>query len=163
MIRLLILLLGLFVLWVLFYSGLRKQQKIIISLTVVLLAGAGAWFEGYGETPRFGLIQPEQVVVCGVSGQHSYRTNYQIQFCLENMADDAIVARLELRFIALDCGDGDGDCQQVDFVDKQLNIELLPQQKTESTENLAFNKINPDTPTLTWMVDVLGVKATKIR
>lgn len=161
MIRLLILLLGLFVFWVLFYSGLKKQQKIIISLAVFLLAGAGAWFEGYGETPRFGLIMPEQVVVCAVSGQHSYRTNYQIEFCLENQARDASVARLELRFFALLCTAG--ECFEADSVNKQLNVELLPHQRIEKTANLPFNKIVPEAASLTWKVDVVSVKAIKIK
>ena len=161
MIRLLILLLGLFVFWVLFFSALRKQQKIIISLAVVLFAVAGAWFEGYGDTPRFGLIEPEQVVVCGVSGHHSYRTNYQIQFCLENQAENAMVERLELRFIALDCSAG--ECQEIDSVSKQLNIQLSPQQQIEKTTNLAFNKLARESSPQTWLVEVISVKATKVR
>lgn len=157
MIRLIIFAIGLFLLWLLFASGFSKRNKIIFTVVALTLAIVGAIVEGFGETPRFGMIQNEQIVVCGVQAEYSYRSNYNITFCLKNTASTATTQRVTLRFAARDCTDE--PCRELDAVEKQLGLVIAPGEQLQRVENLAFDKLNPQAADISWQVVVLKVKA----
>ena len=114
MIRLIILALGVFLIWMLFYSGFSKQRRIIVSVVAMVVGILGLWLEQRGETPRSGRMPVSELVSCGVSGKHSYRTNFDIEFCLENKSERATVKRVGLRFVAKQCIRGEcSDVQEI--------------------------------------------------
>ena len=160
MIRLIILALGLFLFWLIFFSGASKQNKRIVSGIAALLVVVMVWIESAGTTPRSGVISPDQIVACSdASAEHSYRSNYNVSFCLQNNATHGTAKRLELRFSALQCATK--TCQSLDSATKSIALELAPGERVEQIENLAFEQLTAGLEGLIWQVDVLDVKATK--
>ena len=160
MIRLIILALGLFLFWLILFSGASKQNKRIFSGITVLLMVLIVVIESAGTTPRSGVISPEQIVVCGAtSAVHSYRSNYSVSFCLQNNATQGTVKRLELRFNALSCITK--PCQTIDSTTKSMSMQLAPGEQLEQIENLAFDQLTAKPESLVWQVEILDVKATK--
>ncbi|NND80990.1 MAG: hypothetical protein HKN50_01045 [Gammaproteobacteria bacterium] len=157
MIRLIIPVLGLILIWLLFFSGFSKQRRILISLTLVLLTGAGLWWEQAGKTPRADLMPLSQLQACGASGQHSYRTNFDIEFCLLNASENFIVKRVSLDFIALQCDAG--RCAELQRISRDVAIELLPFAQTTLVENLRFEAVSPSSNEVVWNVEPTAVKA----
>ncbi len=159
MIRLIIFLIGAVLLWILFASSMNKRLKIILSLSLVVILIAGVWYENYGEMPRNGLVTTEQVVSCGVTAKHSYRSDYKINYCLKSNSKTATTKRLELRFIALDCSSQ--PCKEIESVIKEVNFEIAPQQKINKDVSLAFDSVSQNQQHLEWEVEVVSVKAVK--
>ena len=160
MIRLIILVLGLFLFWLNLFSGASKQNKLIFSGIAALLIVVIVLIESAGTTPRSGVISPDQIVACGdTSAERSYRTNYNVSFCLQNNATHGTVKRLELRFSALSCATK--PCQTIDSVTKPMSMVIAPGEHLEQIENLAFDQLAAGLEDLIWQVDVLDVKAIK--
>ncbi|MEM7358021.1 MAG: hypothetical protein AAF431_02870 [Pseudomonadota bacterium] len=159
MIRIIVLAIGLFVIWMLFFSDFPRKRKIDFTLLALFLVVGGLWLEGRGSTPRMGLIEVEEVVSCGATGERSYLTNFNVDHCLQNNSTSASVKRLGLKFSALACADG--ECTELESVEKDLQIEIAPQETINNTENIAFNKVPKDAENLSWEVEVVSVKATR--
>lgn len=158
MIRLIILALGVFLIWLLFVSSFDRRRKIAISVVVLILAVLAVWFEGRGETPTTGRIQSTDIVVCGVSASHSYRTNFDIEFCLQNNSVEATAKRIRMAFIAERCATST-ECIEVEKVNKEFAIELPPGLSKNQTENLNFKAVDSLDQSLSWRVEVEQVKA----
>jgi hypothetical protein len=160
MIRLIILALGLFLFWLNMFSGASKKNKRIFSGITVLLMLVIVFIESAGTTPRSGVISREQIAVCGAtSAEHSYRSNYNVSFCLQNNATQGTVKRLDLRFSALSCATK--PCQTLSSATKSMSMEIAPGKQLEQTENLSFDQLSSELENLTWQVEVIDVKATK--
>lgn len=157
MIRLIILALGVFLIWMLFFSGFSKQRRVIVSVLAIVVCVAGLWLEQRGETPRSGRMPVSELVDCGVSGKHSYRTNFDIEFCLENQSARATVKHVGLKFMAMQCEHG--DCREVQTITKRLTINLAPSQRSTQTENINFSMIDPLDESVVWRVQTDSVKA----
>ena len=158
MIRLIIIFLGLLLIWLLFFSGFNKQRKILFSAFIVLFAGLGIWYEQSGKTPRANLVETGQVFSCGVSAQHSYRTNYDIEFCLQNNSDYEL-ARVGLDFMVSKCLNG--NCTEVQAVHKEFPVKLLAGQQAKLTENLNFDQVSETDTGLVWTSVTKTVKARR--
>lgn len=158
MIRIFILVIGIFLLWLLFISSFAKKKKIIIGLCAVVLLVTGLWYESRGNTPKAGLIEVGEVISCGTSAEFSYRSNYNVNLCLQNNSTTATVKRLELRVSVLSCEDS--ICQEVDYSDKGVSLEIEPEQRINTTLNLSFARLEKDTPNLKWTVETRSVRAT---
>lgn len=157
MIRLIILVLGIFLIWLLFYSNFSKQRRVVISLLAVTACVLGLWLEQRGESPRAGRMAVSELVQCGVTGTHSYRTNFDIKFCLQNNSPAATVKRVALDFTALKCSQG--DCREVQVVSRELACDLSPAARISLTENINFKLVDPLDKTIVWKVQPTSVKA----
>lgn len=143
----------------LFFSDFPKKRKITYAVLAMVLAVTGLWLEGRGNTPRMGLIEVAEVVSCGATAQHSYLTNYNISYCLQNNSSDATVKRLGLRFTATNCiGD---QCTELETVERELQLEIGPQATANATENISFERVEKEISDINWSVDVVSVKATR--
>ncbi|MBT8114325.1 MAG: hypothetical protein KJP04_03035 [Arenicella sp.] len=129
----------------------------MISLLAIALCAAGLWLEQRGETPRAGRMAVAELVECGVNGKHSYRTNFDIQFCLQNNSSQATVKRVALKFVALQCDLG--DCREVQAVSKELACDLAPSERITLTENINFKMVDPLDENVVWSVQPTSVKA----
>jgi len=69
MIRLIIIAIGLFILWVLFLSSFEKRRKIIIAIAAVVVLIAGLILDGWGKKPRSNIVNIDQIEVCGVTAK----------------------------------------------------------------------------------------------
>jgi hypothetical protein len=159
MIRIIILVIGVLILWVLFFSPFSKQQKIVISACAGLILAIGLWYESHGKTPKSDLISVSEIVSCGASGEFSYRSNYNVDLCLQNNSVVATVQRIGLRVSVLSCENS--NCSEIDAVDKEIRVHIKPQQEVQMTQNLSFDKLDPEIPYLNWMVQITSARATR--
>lgn len=157
MIRLIIVGIGVFLIWLLFFSGAPKKSKILLGFSAVFLVGFAIWFEGYLKTPREGVIEAQQLSSCGISATHSYRSNYNISYCLENGSKAATVKRIELRFIASDCLQQ--PCIERATAVKQREVSIAAGESQQLSDDLAFNAIKDHTVALQWTLEVVSVRA----
>lgn len=157
MIRLILVAIGIFIVWVLFLSGFSKRQKIIICLAALLICVAGMWFEQSSQTPKEGVISLSEIVDCGVTSKHSYRTNYDIEFCLRNNSLSATAKRVAISFAALNCEAG--NCEEIQVINKDVALSLEPEQQITRTENLNFDKVEESLESVVWIAKVVSVKA----
>jgi hypothetical protein len=158
MIRIIILVVGVFLLWLLFFSSFAKKKKIIIGSFAVALLAVGLWYESRGNTPKAGLIKVSEVISCGTSAEFSYRSNYNVTVCLQNNSVSATVKRLELRVSVLSCVDS--ECREIDFAEKGVSLQIEPNQRVTKTLNLPFANLEPSMPSLNWVVETKSVRAT---
>ena len=160
MIRLIIVLVFLFLIWLLFVSEFSKNRKIAISVFALLLCGFSIWYDDYSKKAVEGLVDISNLQVCGVSGEHSYRTNFDINLCLQNTAGRGVVKRVRVAIMAARCNSADM-CVVVDRVERARSLELAPGEQLDLKENLNFPNLDPDTPEIRWTAEVLSVKATQ--
>ena len=154
------------IVWLMFFSGFSKRARIIASLALTAVLFLGLWLEDAGKNPRTNLIKPEQISVCGVSGEFSYRSNYNVTICLRNESPDSELRRIVLGIAALDCAGG--ECTEVERVEKQIQLVLAPGEQSEIVQNLRFDKLphadpaavaDDSTSTTKWAVEVAQVWA----
>lgn len=160
MIRVFIALIGVFIIWVLFYSKFKKERKIALVALAVILSTLGIWFESSVGKPRTNIIEPDQVINCGVIAKHSYRTNFDIQLCVQNTAEFGRIRRLKLSIIAEQCS-GSGECVELQRVARDLSVDVVPQSSISLSQNLSFDDVDSDLKGLRWSFIVRSVKASQ--
>ena len=161
MIRVIILLIFLFLVWVLYASGFEKPRKIRICIIAVVLCSIGFWFDGYYKRALNSLIEVSEVRVCGVTAEFSYRTNYDVKICLQNDATDAAVSRLKVAVIASNCAED--LCAEVQRVERDTLVNIDPISRVTLEQNLSFDRVNQDQSSIQWSVEVLDIKATRMK
>lgn len=157
MIRLILVAIGVFIIWVLFLSGFNKRQKISICIAALLICIAGLWFDQSSQTPRENVMSISELEDCGVNSKYSYRTNFDIEFCLRNSSLTATAKRLGMSFIALNCVAG--NCEELQVVNKDVSLSLEPETQITMKENLSFDKVDTTSETVVWVVKVNSIKA----
>lgn len=163
MIRLIIALLGLFLIWVLFFSKQSKERKIAITAITVLLSVSGLWYESSSGKPSNKLVSPNQINICGVRAEHSYRSNFDVFLCLENTADTGHVKRASFSIIASQCNDSTttNNCTEIQRVKRDIAVEIAPKSSQQVKQNQSFAKVAPDAENVHWSIEVNSVKATQ--
>ena len=160
MIRVVIVVLVLVLIWVLFLSNFPKRTRIILASLVVMLALLGAWFDGLGQNPKTGLVEPSQLSVCGLEVAYTYRTNFDVTLCLNNTATHADVTRVRYTIIAEQCV-RPSECQQLAQVTRDTLFTIPAGSQSSKTQNLDFKPIDAKVPNLNWRATVDSVKAIK--
>jgi len=160
MIRLIIIAIGLFILWVLFLSSFEKRRKIIIAIAAVVVLIAGLILDGWGEKPRSNIVNIDQIEVCGVTAKHSYRSSFDLDICLQNNANQGTVKRIALVVSAADCP-ANGLCTELQNVTRDFPIELDSGSKITVEQNLSFDQVKRDSQTVQWSVEPVSVKAVR--
>lgn len=163
MVRILIPVVAVVLIWLLFFSGLSKRLRIILSTLLVVAMLFGLWLDTNDKALSTKLIAPEEVVSCGASGKYSYRTNFNIHLCLQNAATQGTVKRLVVKVAALRCVAA--NCKELSVVEEQINLSIAAGHQLEHTENLAFESLGENAQQLSdellWTVEVIKVWSTK--
>lgn len=159
MVRLLILVVLLFLIWLLFVSKFTQPRKIIIAVAALLVGGVAIWFEGYGENPKEGIVALEEVVICGVESVHSYRTNFNVSVCLENKSQQGTIQRVSISVLAERC-ETDASCVAIENVQRDVLFVLAPGAKQTLKQSLGFDKVDSAEDTR-WSATVERVLATR--
>lgn len=159
MIRLILVAIGIFIVWVLFLSQFTRQQKIIICTVSLLVCVAGLWFDQSSHTPKEGLISVNEMENCGVNAKHSYRTNFDIELCLRNLSENATAKRVSISYTALNCVAG--NCEELQVVNRDIALSLAPQLQLILSDNLNFDHVDPSLETVVWVAKVNSIKALK--
>jgi len=162
MLRFILLFIGLFLIWVLFFSNYKKAYKISISAISALVVACGLWWEMQRDALSTTLIDNEQIKICDLQITHSYRTNYDVTVCLNNQTKDAVAKRIALRYTALLCNP---DCVVIDETDKERLITLPTLEQRILNDNIRFDNVDSTltktTPsTIQWRATVIEVKST---
>ena len=152
MIRLLLLIVALLLIWLLFFSQFARKLRLGLSAVLVALLVLALWIESSNKTARTGLIAADQIGICGVRGEFSYRTNYNIDACLLNQHESATARRVQIRFSALLCEQG--DCRELENVTRTFTVDLPPQTRQETAANLSFPALEESMQGLTWSAEV---------
>lgn len=140
MVRLIIVFIGLFLVWVLFFSGFTKDRKILVSAVVALLAVIGIWVESYIEKPSLHIVENNELISCGIEAKHSYRSNYDFILCLHNKANEGHIKRLVFDLVAQQC-DVDHQCTELERVQRDLSVDIAPSSTTKLMQNLNFSNV----------------------
>lgn len=162
MIRLIIIAIAIFLIWVLFFSSFEKRQKIAIAIVAILICAVGALWERHTKKPRSNLVSVTQLVSCGVQAKHSYRSNFDLDICLNNIGTVGSVKRVDMEIKAIQCaGDNaaDRDCIVLESVARSLSVDIAPQTTEILKENLSFKLVDKDASGLQWGIEVTAVKA----
>lgn len=157
MIRVIIILLFLFIIWVLYASGFDKPRKIRISIIAVVFCLIAFWFDGYDKRQISNLVSLENVKVCGLSAEYSYRTNFDFKLCVRNTAEKGTLSRIDFAVIAQDCRDD--ECTEIQRVERSTPIDVAPQQESSLEQNISFDKVDPDSKAVQWSALILKTKA----
>jgi len=160
MIRVIIALIGIFIIWVLFFSKFSKQSKIALVAGAIILSMTGFWFESSAGKSRSGIVQVDQIVSCGISAQHSYRTNFDISLCIRNNAETGNVTRLGLYIIAEQCVSSES-CVELQGVERDIAVDVPAQSSVKLLQNLSFTKLDANSNQVRWSFKVRSVQASK--
>lgn len=160
MIRLLIALIGGFLIWVLFFSSFSKQKKIVIAVLAVLISALGLGYEIISQQPVKGAMALTSVEACGVHAKHTYRTNFDLNICVNNVAEQGDITRIGFSIIASYCEEPNS-CVEVERVRRDLNVELRASDNLVIEQNLAFNELDPELDGIIWALDIHSLEAVK--
>lgn len=159
MIRVIIVLVFLFLVWVLYVSGFEKPRKIRISIIALILCGIGFWFDGYDKRQVSNFVSIDDVVSCGVNAEHSYRTNFDLAICVQNNAEKGTISRLNMAVIASQCDAQ--TCTQLQRVERSMLVNIPPKSFSTVDQNLSFDDVNPLLTNVQWSFEILETKALR--
>lgn len=159
MIRLLIIVVALVLFWVVFLSDFSRQRKIWVAVGAMLFSAVALWLESNWLQPKKDVVEANQIVDCGTTATHSYRTSFDLMICLRNQASVGRVKRVSFDVVASQCT-APGTCQELQRVPRELSIDLPAQTDIELKQNLQFNLVDPAATDLAWAVEVKSVRAT---
>lgn len=159
MVRLLIPLVAIFLVWLLFFSPFSKKLRLGLSAAVIVATVFGLWIDTNGRSVKTNRVVPNEVVTCGISGEYSYRTNYNVTVCLQNNADRASVQRLRVRFDVLACEGG--DCETLDASEETFSVAIAPKTHVEHVANVSFDKLPANMEGPIFSATVLEVWASR--
>lgn len=161
MIRLVILLLFLILLWLLAASGFERRRKIVLGLLLIGSAIALFLFEGYDKRELSSLVLESQVQSCGVSAKHSYRTNFDLQLCVQNLADVGTISRMKMAVVAQTCTSDNVPCLQLERVIRDIPVKITPKSQSLILQNLSFKQVDPNDLSVKWSLEIISTKATR--
>lgn len=162
MVRLVVLLLFVILFWLLVASGFERRRKIVLGVLLICLAVAGFVFEGYDKRELKNLISQSQVQSCGVSAKHSYRTNYDLQLCVQNLADNGSISRLKMAIVAQKCSPNDTqECLQLERVIRDIPVKIAAKSQAHILQNLSFKLVDPADQNVDWSLEIISTKATR--
>lgn len=159
MVRLLIPLIAVFLIWLLFFSALAKNLRIGLSVAVIVATLFGLWLDTNGRGINTSRVDVSDVVSCGISGEFSYRANYNLSLCLKNKAERGTVERVQVRFAVELCNAG--ECQIQDTVDESINLSLPAGETIQLTENVAFKQLAANVKNPVFSANVIQVWASR--
>lgn len=157
MIRVIVLFIGLTLIWVWLGSPFPRKAKITISLVALFAAVALVVYEVHSNKPRIGLVQQDQLKICGLKVDHSYRTDFKVNLCFENLSS-ATVKRVEYRVSASQCNPS-GECEVLEKASRDRVLTITPLSTVTVDDTLRFDSLNPNSKLLSWQADVLSIKA----
>ena len=160
MIRIIIAFIGLFLIWVLFFSGFSKDKKALIVAASLVLSMLGIWFESDFNKPKSSAVTNSDVSSCGVLASHSYRSSFDFELCFTNNASFGDITRIGFTLIALNC-EKPSACVEVQRVERDLNFDLPMNTSGKLTQNLSFSNVPVSLENTQWSLKVNSVKAAK--
>ena len=157
MIRIIIALIGLFLVWLWVASGFARAAKLVISGIAVIASLFLIGLEVYNNKPRVGLVANEEVSNCGLSVQHSYRSDYKVAVCFANKGEHTI-RRLRFGITASQC-DPLGNCIKLETTERDIPLVWDPGFEQKLNETLRFENVIPSAPDVQWSAEEISVKA----
>lgn len=161
MIRLLLAVVIVLILWLLFFSSLRKRIRILVSGALLALVIIALYIENDANTAKTKNAKIEDVVSCGTKAKQTYRTNYDVIHCVRNTSARATIRRISLTTRVVVCPEG--ECKEIDSQEKTVSVNIAPNSEQEIVTNLAFDEaaaLSQDhQKALVWTTDITQVWA----
>lgn len=162
MIRLVILLLFLILFWLLMASGFERRRKIVLGLLLIGLAIGAFLVDGYDKRELENLVEESQVQSCGIKATHSYRSNYDLELCVQNLAEKGSLSRLKMAIVAQKCSvKNEQPCLQLERVIRDIPVKIGPTSQQLILQNLSFKQVDPNDSDVQWSLEILSSKATR--
>ena len=159
MIRVLLLFLGFAFLWVLFFPGMSKKTRLITIGAIVIAFFVGLFFEKKDDFQSAHLVSAGKVDVCDLEVKHSYRTNYDVHFCLQNRIENITVKRVALTLKANNCQTQ--PCTDLQTVHKEIPVTLPFDKAVRLRENMQLDKVGNDHDHIQWQLEVTPLVASR--
>ena len=162
MIRLVILILFVILLWLLIASGFERRKKMVLGALLILSAIGAFLFEGYDKRDLPNLVDESQVQSCGVTAKHSYRSNFDLNLCVQNLAEKGVISRLKMAIVAKKCSSSDAEsCLEIDRVVRDIPVKISPKAEVTLLQNLSFKNVEPASKDVQWSLEVIATKARR--
>lgn len=162
MIRLVILILFIILLWLLVASGFERRKKMVLGALLIILSIVGFLYEGYDKRELPNLVDQSQVQSCGVTAKHSYRSNFDLNLCIQNLAEKGTISRLKMAIVAKKCSSSSAQsCLEIDRVVRDIPVRILPKSEVSLLQNLSFKNVEPVTKDVQWSLEVIDTKARR--
>lgn len=162
MIRLVILLLFVVLLWLLIASGFERRRKIVLGVLLIGCAIGAFLFEGYDKRELENLVAESDVKSCGMTAKHSYRTNFDLELCVQNLAEKGTISRLKMAVVAQKCSAQNAqECLQLERVIRDIPVKITPKSQVYILQNLSFKHVDPQDNNVDWSLDIISTKATR--
>ena len=157
MIRVIVILIGVALIWVWLGSPFTRKVKVWVSILALLAAISLVAYEVHGHKPRAGLIQPDQLAICGLDVAHSYRSDFRIKLCLSNKAS-ATAKRVAYQVIAKAC-ESSNACVEIGRAMRDRLVDIDANTNIEIEDTLRFENVAPTENAISWSAEVVSVQA----
>lgn len=157
MIRVIVVLIGVALVWVWLGSSFTRKVKVGVSILALLAAISLVAYEVHRHKPRLGLIQPDQLAICGLDVAHSYRSDFRVKLCLSNKAS-ATAKRVTYEVIAHSCESNDV-CVEIERTMRDRLVDIDTNTNIEIEDTLRFDNVAPTEKIISWSAEVVSVQA----
>lgn len=158
MIRLLLPLAAILIVVIALFTPFSKRVKIALCVGLSIALVIVLWLGSNGHGLNTSRVTPADIQVCGISGEYSYRTNYNLSMCLKNTGNGH-VQRLQARFLVETCANG--SCQTIDQVEETLNLSIVANSEIQHIENISFTQLKPEQENVRFSAEILQVWASR--
>jgi hypothetical protein len=106
-----------------------------------LLFIGGTWWEIGRDKPRTDAVALESVSPCGVVVTPSYRTNYQVELCVQNSSGRGLT-RIGYTVVAESCKpETTNECVEVEQISREIPVSIQANSRKTIRENIRFEEI----------------------
>ncbi len=156
MIRVIIAIIGIVMLWVWLGSPFTRRTKRFISVIAMVCAGVMIGVEVHNNKPRESLVSIEQVSVCGLNVNATYRSDYKVALCLRNNSNHQI-KRIRFAVTAQTCNGP--DCEPLETTERDIPINISSGEEQLTEQTLRFANVASDNKELQWSASIVSVQA----
>ncbi|MCH2189593.1 MAG: hypothetical protein MK188_01545 [Gammaproteobacteria bacterium] len=157
MIRVILALIGLALIFIWLSGALSRKSKMSVTVISLVAVIGLVVIEVYTNTPREGIVDVEQLVICEQQIEHSYRSDFKVSLCLENRSD-SIIKRVAYSVTAQTCGDS-GSCEPIQVASRDRLVNLDVAETTDIEDTLRFENVAPEAENIIWSTEIVAIKA----
>ena len=157
MIRVILALIGFALIFIWLGAPISRKSKMFVTVLSLVAAIGLVVLEVHSNKPREGMVDLKQLVLCDQQIEHSYRSDFRVNLCLENQSD-FVVKRIEYSVTAQQC-QGAESCEVIQVSQRDRLVNLKAQETKNIQDTLRFEKVDPESTDIVWSARILSIKA----
>ena len=157
MIRVILALIGFALIFIWLGAPISRKSKMFVTVLSLVAAIGLVVLEVHSNKPREGMVDLKQLVLCDQQIEHSYRSDFRVNLCLENQSDFT-VKRIVYSVTAQKCQDA-GSCEVIQVSQRDRLVSLDAQETRNIQDTLRFEKVDPESTDIVWSARILSIKA----